>query len=199
MLVLTCLVSLALYPAFHLWTANFMSSQKHVVPGFLFAYLLAGVALERWWNSGSRVTVFAVLALSALWSGVQWYWQEHSWSDTRILARYLEENMARGERILAEASWIYILSLYPKGLIQSPSDVIDANYSRDIDGLDVRQIPWLVGNPDSADGIRTAIRRCGHRSVVSSAAQHYYFDTTRLRGGDHTVVVGLYRLSKPRP
>jgi len=95
--------------------------------------------------------------------------------------------MARDERILAESSWIYILSLYTKGLIQSPSDVIDANYSRDIDGLDVCQIPWLVGNPDSADGIRTAIRRCGHRSVVSSAAQHYYFDTTRLRGGAHTV------------
>ena len=48
---MTCLLALLVYPAFHLWTANFVSAQKHVVAGFLFAYLLAGVALERLWKS----------------------------------------------------------------------------------------------------------------------------------------------------
>jgi hypothetical protein len=38
--VVTCLVALSVFPAFHLWTANSVSSQKHVVPGFLFAYLV---------------------------------------------------------------------------------------------------------------------------------------------------------------
>ena len=57
MLVVTCLVAPLLFPLFHLWTANAVSSQKHVVPGFLFAYLLAGVALERWWASRSHAAV----------------------------------------------------------------------------------------------------------------------------------------------
>ena len=35
LLVVTCLLALALYPALHLWTANFVSAQKHVVAGFL--------------------------------------------------------------------------------------------------------------------------------------------------------------------
>ena len=31
LLAATCLLALSLYPAFHLWTANFVSAQKHVV------------------------------------------------------------------------------------------------------------------------------------------------------------------------
>ena len=33
-----------------------------------------------------------------------------------------------------------------------------------------------------------------HERVLSSTTQHYYFDTTRLRLGVYSVVVGLYRL-----
>ena len=46
LLVVTCLLAVSLYPVFHLWSANFVSAQKHVVAGFLFAYLLGGLALE---------------------------------------------------------------------------------------------------------------------------------------------------------
>ena len=144
LLVVTCLLALSLYPLFHLWSANFVSAQKHVVAGFLFAYLLAGLALERLWASRSRVTPVIVLAVLTIWGGLQCYWQDHSWSDTRTLARYLALNMKRGDRVVAESSWNYILYLYPRGMIESPADVIDANYPPRRDRLDVCRIPWLV-------------------------------------------------------
>jgi 4-amino-4-deoxy-L-arabinose transferase-like glycosyltransferase len=194
MLVVTCLAALLLFPVFHLWTANAVSSQKHVVPGFLFAYLLAGVALERWWNSRSRAAVVLGLALLVTWGSFQWYWQERSWSDNRTLASYLAQNMTRGERVVAESAWTYILTLYPSGAIESPSDVIDANHSPTADTLPLCQIPWLVGNAASAARIRSAVDQCGHRRVLSSATEHYYFDTTRLRWDTYTVTVDLYRL-----
>jgi hypothetical protein len=194
MLVVTCLVSLALYPAFHLWTANFVSSQKHVVAGFLFAYLLVGVALERWWRSRSRVAVLALLTLLTIWGGVQWYWQEHSWSDTRTLANYLVQHVRRGDTVVADSSWLYILSLYPKGLIEAPSDVIDAHHSPAADRLDLCQVTWLVGDTASTEKLGHAVRQCGHRRMFSSAIQQYYFDTSRLWLDTYTVIIGVYRL-----
>jgi 4-amino-4-deoxy-L-arabinose transferase-like glycosyltransferase len=194
LLVVTCLLALSVYPAFHLWTANFVSAQKHVVAGFLFAYLLAGVTLDRLWNSRSRATTVSVVATLAIWGALQCYWQDHSWSDTRTLAHYLALNMKRGDRVVAESPWNYTLYLYPRGLIESPADVIDANYPPRDDGGDVCRIPWLVGNPDSAELIRDAVRRCRHQPVLSSTTRQYYFDTTRLRLGVYPAVVGLYRL-----
>ena len=196
LLAATCLLALSLYPAFHLWTANFVSAQKHVVAGFLFAYLLAGVALERLWKSRARLSAVSVLALLTIWGGLQCYWQDYSWSDTRALAHYLALHMKQGDRIVAESSWNYILYLYPRGLIESPADVIDANYSRGSNGRDVCQIPWLVGNPDSADMIRGAVGHCRHQRVLSSATPQYYVDTTRMRLGVSSVVVDVYRLPK---
>ena len=196
LLVVTCLLALALYPAFHLWTANFVSAQKHVVAGFLFAYLLAGVAFERLWTSRSRVTAVVLLAVLMTWGGLQCYWQDRSWSDTRALAHHLALSMKRGDQVVAESSWSYTLYLYPRGLIESPAEVIDANYSPSRDRLDVCQIPWLVGNPDTAELIRRAIGHCSHQRVLSSITRHYYFDTTRLRLGVYGVVVGLYRLPR---
>ena len=196
LLVVTCLLALSLYPAFHLWTANFVSAQKHVVAGFMFAYLLAGLALERLWTSRWRATAVIGLAVLTLWGGLECYWQDRSWSDTRTLARYLALNMKRGDRIVAESSWNYILYLYPRGLIESPADVIDAHYPPRGERRDACHIPWLVGNPDSADMIREAVGHCRHQRVLSSTTQHYYFDTTRLRLGVYSAVVGLYRLPK---
>jgi hypothetical protein len=197
LLIVTCLLALSLYPLFHLWTANFVSAQKHVVTGFLFAYLLAGVALERLWASRSRVTPVIVLAVLTIWGGLQCYWQDHSWSDTRPLAHYLARNMKKGDRVVAESSWNYILYLYPRGMIEAPADVIDANYPPRRNRLDVCQVPWLVGNPASADMIRAAVGHCHHQEVLSSTTQQYYFDTTRLRLGVSSVVVDLYRLPQP--
>jgi hypothetical protein len=195
LLIVTCLLAVALYPAFHLYTANFVSAQKHVVAGFLFAYLLAGLAFERLWTSRSRATAISALMVLTLWGGLQCYWQDHSWSDIRTLAHYLALNMKRGDRISAESSWNYILYLYPRGLIGSPADVIDANYPPRGERRDACQITWLVGNPDSAEMIREAVGRCRHQRVLSSTTRHYYFDTSRLRLGVSSVVVGLYALA----
>jgi hypothetical protein len=52
-------------------------------------YLLAGVALERLWNSRSRVSAVSVLATLVIWGRLQCYVQDYSWSDTRTLAHYL--------------------------------------------------------------------------------------------------------------
>jgi 4-amino-4-deoxy-L-arabinose transferase-like glycosyltransferase len=196
LLAVTCLLALGVYPAFHLWTANFVSAQKHVVAGFLFAYLLAGVALERLWHSRSRATAVSVLGALTIWGGLQCYWQDHSWSDTRPLTRYLALNMKRGDRVVAESSWSYILELYPRGLIESPADVIDANYPPRGHRPDACHIPWLVGNLDTAGMIGDAVARCGHQRILSSTTRHYYVDTTRLRLGVYSVIVGLYRLPK---
>ena len=184
-----------MYPAFHLWTANFVSGQKHVVPGFLFGYLLAGVALEWLWRAGSRVTIGILLAFMTVWGGVQWYWQEHSWSDTRTLTSRLVQEMRRGERVIAESSWIYTLALYPAGLIESPADVIDANFSPPVDRGSACQVTWLVGSLDTAESVRDGMERCGHRPMLSSVSRHYYFDTSRLRLDAFTTAVTLYRFT----
>jgi len=92
------------------WTANFVSGQKHVVAGFLFAYLLAGVVLERLWDLRSRVPAVLVLALLAFWGGLQCHAQDRSWADTRPLSDYLVRNLRLGDRVLAESSWSYIPS-----------------------------------------------------------------------------------------
>jgi 4-amino-4-deoxy-L-arabinose transferase-like glycosyltransferase len=194
LLVVTCLLATAVFPAFHLWTANFVSGQKHVVAGFLFAYLLAGVAFERLWTSRSRAAAVVLLAVVTVWGGLQCYWQDRSWSDARPLARHLLLNMKRGEKVVAESSWSYTLYLYPGRLIESPTDVIDANYTPGLEPRDVCRIPWLVGNLDSAELIRRAVAHCPHQRVLSSTTHHYYFDTTRLRVGVYSAVVGVYRL-----
>ena len=194
LLVVTCGLAVSLYPAFHLWTANFVSAQKHVVAGFLFAYLLAGVALEWLWTSRSRVATSIALVVMTSWGGLQCYVQDHSWSDTRGLAHYLALHMKREDRVVAESSWNYILPLYVRGLLASPTDVIDANNAPGGGRLDLCKITWVVGNPDSADMVGEAIRQCGHQRVLAAATRHYYVDTTELRLGVHTVVVGLYRL-----
>jgi hypothetical protein len=194
LLAATCLIALSVYPAFHLWSGNFVSGQKHVVGGFLFAYLLAGVALERLWVKRSRVTALVVLAVLTTWGGLQCYWQDRSWSDPRALADHLALHVRHGEQIVAESPWSYILHLYPKGVIGSPADVIDAHYAPGREGLDLCRISWLVGNLESSDVVRAAVARCGHRPVLLSTTAQYYFDTTRLRVAVQPAVTGVYRL-----
>jgi hypothetical protein len=200
LLAATCFGALALSPTFHVWTANFVSSQKHAVPGFMFAYLLAGVSLTRLTRMRSRLAVGVVLIL---WGSGQWFWQENSWSDNRAVAGYLAEHMTRGERVLADSSWAYTVTLYPRGLVDSPFDVLDTNYSPGLHDADLCRIPWLIGKGDRGDVISEAVARCGHRLVLVSTTRQYYLDTARLRKraytgvGAYTGVIELYRLAKP--
>jgi hypothetical protein len=195
MLAATCLGALAIYPLFHVWTANFVSGQKHVVPGFLFGYLLAGLALDRLWRSGARARTAALLAAVTVAGGVQWYWQDHSWTDTRALTRHLVREMKPGDRVIAESSWIHALALYPAGLIASPADVLDATFSPDAERVDLCGITWVVGDDRTAGRIQAGRDRCRHREVLSTMARQYYFDTSRLWLDAVTTAVTLYRLA----
>ena len=188
-----CVLALLVYPAFHLWTSNFVSGQKHAVAGFLFAAMLAGVTLDRLW-SRSRAAAVAVLMALSVWGGVQCSWQDRSWADARPLAHHLAAHIRHGERVLAESAWTYALYLYPAGLVASPAAVIDANHSPDRHRVDPCQVPWIVGNPESAPDIRRALERCGHEPVLTIRTPQYYFDTSRLVLTVSTAEVGLYRL-----
>jgi hypothetical protein len=174
-----------------------VSGQKHVVAGFLFAYLLAGVGLEHIWTTRSRATTAVVLATLTLWGGFQCYWQDRSWPDVRPLADYLVRHLRPGERILAESSWNYILPLYVRGLIAAPTDVVDAQYSAASERGDGCRITWLAGDPDGAAAIRAAADRCRHRPVLASTTWQYYVDSARMRIGRVPAAVRLYWL-EPR-
>jgi len=192
-LVATCAVAVSLYPTFHLWSANFVSSQKHAVAGFLFAYLLAGVTLDRLWRAGRRPAVVWVLAVLTAWGALQCYWQDRSWSDVRPLVRHLIGNMRPGDRILAESPWSYAMYLYPTGIVDSPFAVIDTAYAAARADPDGCAVPWLVGDPAGTQ-LRDLLARCPHRLVRSIAGEQYYLDTTRLRVGRQDTATALYRL-----
>src|SRR4029453_8924656 len=95
-----CLGALLVYPAFHLWTANFVSGQKPVVTGFLFASMLGGAALDRLWRSPSRAAAAVALIALAVWGGLQCYGQDRSWPDARPLAHHLATHIRHGDRVL---------------------------------------------------------------------------------------------------
>ena len=197
-LALTCLLALGVYPAFHLWTANFVSGQKHVVPGFLFGYLLAGVALERLWRAGSRVTIGILLAVpdgvgrgAMVLAGA--FVERHPTAD--------EPSRAGDEARRADHRRL-LLDLHP-GALSRGADRISGRRDRcelfaAVDRRDVCQITWLVGNLDTAESVRDGMERCGHRPVLSSVSRHYYFDTSRLRLDAFTTAVTLYQSDGPR-
>jgi hypothetical protein len=195
MLAVTCLGALAVFPVFHVWTASFVSGQKHAVPGFLFGYLLAGVALDRLWRSGARVRAALVVAVIALLGGAQWYWQEHSWSDTRALSGHLAREMRPGERLVAESSWIYALALYPLGLVESPADVIDTTFSPGVERVDACRITWLVADDRTAERLGSTRAGCRLGAVLSTSSRQYYFDTSRFHLHSFTTALTLYRLA----
>jgi 4-amino-4-deoxy-L-arabinose transferase-like glycosyltransferase len=193
-LAAACLLALFVYPAFHLWTANFVSGQKHVVAGFLFGALLAGVALERLWQR-RRAMAIAVLALLAVWGGLLCYGQDRSWPDVRPLARHLVAHVQPGERVLAESPWTYTLFLYAAGRIASPADVIDVHHSPERVRGTACGVDWVVGSRDTP-AIRDVVARCGHELARSIDTRQYYFDTARVRLETAVGSVGVYRLPR---
>ncbi|MBZ5590143.1 MAG: glycosyltransferase [Acidobacteriia bacterium] len=193
LLVLTCLGSLLVWPAFHLWSLNFVGASKHVVAGFFFSYLLAGVGLDRLWNSRARWGVPAVVAVMLTWGGLQWYWQEHSWRDHRPAESYLLSNMKPGEKLVAEASWTFVLDLYSHRVIASPFEVIGPNRRPGSNILDTCTAEWLVDDGDRGGRVAVAAARCGYRLVVSSTSP--VFDPSRFWPARRDQPVKLYRLA----
>jgi len=126
------LLSLFLWPAYHILRHDPVSITKHLTFGYLFAYPLVGVALAALWGARKgefralrrTVTLLLVLALAAL--GIsQALRADRGWPDLRTPARYLLEHVRPGEKLLINESWPFIAYLYAQGRILSPWDVYD--------------------------------------------------------------------------
>ena len=138
-----------------------------------------------------------LLAFVTVWGGcnvLAGAFVEH----TRPRTSRLLQEMKRGERVFADSSWIYTWRSNRAGLIESPSDVIDANFSPHADRRDVwPKITWLVGTLDTAEGFAMA---------WSDAAIARYCPRCRgtllrhepLRLDAFTTAVTLYQSDGPR-
>lgn len=126
------LLSLFIWPAYHILRRDPVSITKHLTFGYLFAYPLVGVALAALWDAGKgggwvlcRIgAVLLVVTMAAL--GIsQALRANRGWPDLRPPARYLVEHVRPGEKLLINESWPFIAYLYAEGRISSPWDVYD--------------------------------------------------------------------------
>ena len=195
-LVAACLGSLLIWPLFHVATLNHVSETKHVVAGFLFAYALAGVGLERLWRSRARWAMAAVLPLVVLWGTLQSQWQEYSWADVRPVAGYLLGHMKPGETVVANSAWSYALYLYPARLIAAPGGVGEAGSAQGRRSIESCTVPWLVSQGDPTGPLEESVARCGYRRVLTSAATNYFLDLRLAHPwpSSYTKTLTLYRL-----
>lgn len=124
------LLSLALWPGYHLLTGDPVSTNKHLVFGYLLAYPLVGVTLSALWG-GARfnlarkaLTILVVVVLAGL-GLVQVTQSDRAWPDARPAASYLVDQVEPGQQLLINESWPYTMYLYTAGRINSPWDVYD--------------------------------------------------------------------------
>lgn len=199
-LVAVCLGSLLIWPLFHMAALNHVSENKHVVAGFLFAYLLAGVGLERLWSSRARWAMAAVLPLVVLWGALQSQWQEYSWADVRPAAGYLVDHVKPGETVVADQSISYALYLYPARLIDAPGAVSEPSGERARERLAACNVTWLVSQGEKDGPVAAAVTRCGYREVLSAKSTNYYLNLrlTKPWPSSYPKTLTLYRLPQER-
>lgn len=124
------LLSLAIWPTYHLLTGDPVSTNKHLVFGYLFAYPLVGVTLSTiWGDAGSSLgrkglTVLMILVMGGV-GVLQVVQSDRSWPDARPAAAFLVDRVQPGDELLINESWPYTLYLYTMGRIDSPWRVYD--------------------------------------------------------------------------
>ena len=164
------LLSLIIWPAYHLISGNPASLYKHLVIGSVLAYPLAGLALSTLWeNVKHRVAAksFAVVMVLALvpFGLVQLYQFNHGWPDARAAANYLVGHVRPGQQLLINESWPYTLYLYTTGRINSPWDVFDAyRITHGESALGLCAYDWFVdsqGSYEWPESILETIKQCG--------------------------------------
>ncbi len=168
------LLSLIIWPAYHLLTANPSSLDKHLAFGFLFAYPLIGFALATMWErwQGKALALASVSALLVLG-----YFQvgnyDRAWPDVRATADYLVGQVQPGQVLLINESWPYTMYLYIDGRIDSPWDVFDAfRITHGESKIDLCQYNWFVDSEGSykwPDSILKEIQACGTFQPVFSS------------------------------
>jgi hypothetical protein len=175
------LLSLAMWPAYHLILKDPVSSTKHIVFGFLFAYPLVGLALSALWRESGRSNVFRrgmalvlVVGLGLL-DLAQLERFNHAWPDVRPAARHLVAQVEPGQKLLINESWPFTMYLYGEGRIGSPWDVFDVyrlthgESEQELCGYD-----WFVDSQGSytwPESVSKEIQRCGgFRPVFSTTS-----------------------------
>ena len=161
------LLSLIIWPAYHLGAVNPSSLDKHLVFGFLFAYPLIGFALATMWErwQDKAVTLASVSALVVLGYFQVGYYFDRAWPDVRQTADYLVGQVQPGQMLLINESWPYTMYLYVDGRINSPWDVFDAfRITHGESKIDLCQYNWFVDSEGSykwPDSIQKEIQACG--------------------------------------
>jgi hypothetical protein len=173
------LLSMVMWPAYHLVLRDSVSRSKHLVFGFLFAYPLVGLALSALWGSVKRggairklAAVALVLAL-AVTGFVQLDRFNRAWPDARPTADYLLARVEPGQKLLINESWPYTMYLYTAGRIDSPWDVFDVyRITRGESEIDLCEYDWFVDSYGSykwPESMLETIRRCGVFQPVFSS------------------------------
>jgi hypothetical protein len=173
------LLSMVMWPAYHLVLRDSVSRSKHLVFGFLFAYPLVGLALSALWGSVKRggairklAAVALVLAL-AVTGFVQLDRFNRAWPDARPTAGYLLARVEPGQKLLINESWPYTMYLYTAGRIDSPWDVFDVyRITRGESEIDLCEYDWFVDSYGSykwPESMLETIRRCGVFQPVFSS------------------------------
>lgn len=175
------LLSLIIWPVFHLSSSNPVSTNKHVVFGFLFAYPLIGLGLSTLLRETKPihfvrqgVTVILLIALAAV-GVIQVHQLDRAWPDTRQAAKYLVNAVQPGQQLLINESWEFILYLYEGGKIDSPWQVYDVyRVANGESQLGLCQYDWFVdaqGSYKWPASIEKEIERCGSfRQVFSTTS-----------------------------
>lgn len=174
------LLSLAIWPAYHLLTGDPTSTNKHLVFGYLFAYPLVGLTVSTIWGDartnlarkGLAVLVILVLAGLGL---LQVNQSDHSWPDVRPTAGYLMNQVEPGEELLINESWPFTMYLYTAGRIDSPWDVYDNYRITHEESPPVCEFDWFVDARGSfawPQDVIDRVEQCGtFEEVFSNTSQ----------------------------
>lgn len=167
------LLSLTIWPAYHLLSGNPVGDSKHIVFGYLFAYPLIGLTLATMWERWRRkaVAIAVILALAVL-GFVQLDRLDHAWPDVREAASYLTSQVQPGQRLLINESWPYTMYLYTKGRIHSPWDVFDVyRITHGESEIGLCEYDWFVdvqGSYEWPESILETVQQCGDFQPVFS-------------------------------
>jgi hypothetical protein len=175
------LLSMAIWPIFHLSSSNPVSRNKHVVFSFLFVYPLVGLGLSALWGdekasnasraAGRRAVILIIVALAAI-GFVQINQLNRAWPDTRQAANYLIDQVQPGDQLLINESWQFILYLYDEGRIHSPWDVFDVyRITHGESEIGLCEYDWFVdvqGSYQWPESVSETIQQCGDFQPVFS-------------------------------
>jgi len=167
------LLSLTIWPAYHLLSGNPVGDSKHIVFGYLFVYPLIGLTLATMWERWRRKAVAVVITLAlAVLGFVQLDRLDRAWPDVREAASYLTGQVQPGQVLLINESWPYTMYLYTEGRINSPWDVFDVyRITHGESEIELCQYDWFVnseGSYDWPESVVETIRQCGDFQLVFS-------------------------------